>query len=814
MNKVKILIASSTEEFSADMLEIGDFVRGLNDCYLDRGLYLTLQKRSGIDNGKRDEYYKTLIDCDLAFFLFCNKTEQDMTEAQNAAMDCNRKNNKPKVITYFKADDTQPQTKAIEHLKKRLGKETDYYYNTYRHIDTLKLGLLMNIKQLDLDGVDVRLEDGKAWQGGEALLSLDHVEMVSGYVELQRLKTERAALESGFYAAKTKYAENPENIALYEAYFDAAKCRNEAIKEIHDIETRLYHMIEGMYEQTSQGRLSKRQVEGYRLMERGLFKEAQVVLDFDGIVSESRHDEVMTDTINKRAQVHVNEQLQLISVNSVLLDWCAVDMCYREATHLEEKHGLPRKATLDYLEFLRNQYRHSEATELGGKLRLYYQFLGADASNDEKSYLCNLLGIIYTDSQRMAEAEGALKDALAIRLARKDGSQAAIQKDIVIVYNNLARLYLMQNRLNEACEAQKSAFALSKKMAATDPDKYEEYLAYSCVNLGAIYNEYEEEQILEESAELHIIAREIFRRLAIVRPDPYEEYLSVCYVNLGTAYTKLKRYNEAGEQFDAALEIQQRQALINPGVYEPRVAECSIAYGDMYLKAKRYQDAQNKYEESLALHKKLSTLTPEVFEPLLALSYNSLGTLFVETERFGEAESALGTALRLYEKYEGSNIALAQSAAEVRGMLENMRELKKPHGEPSQSGGSMELLTPDEREVALLLIEGETQRDIARKLRLSASDVTQRVKSIRDKVIMSDDDPVIAAIVRKYKLSGRETDVFRCLCRNMTNTEIAAERVLSEEAVRVHIHNLIKKLPVDTRNDVSAWVAAYSLKSD
>ena len=774
------------------MLEIGDFIRRLNDCYLDRGLYFTL-----LTNGE-------IVDnCDLAFFLFYRKAEQDIAETLDAAMGCHKKNNRPKIITYFKTDDAQPPTEAIERLKERLGKETDYYYNTYSHIDTLKLGMLMNIKQLDLDGVDIRLEDGKVWQSGEALLFLDHVEMVSGYEDLQRLKTERAALESVFYAAKTKYAENPENSAFYEAYFEAAKRRNEAIKEIHDIETRLYHMIEGMYEQTSQGRLSKRQVEGYRLMERGLFKEAQVILDFGGIVSESRHDEELVDQAAKRAQVHVNEQLQLISVNSVLLDWDGVDMSYREAIRLEERYSLSRKATLDYLEFLRNQYRHSEAAELGGKLRRYYQFLGADAPNNEKSYLYNLLGIIYTDSQRMAEAEGMLKEALEIRIARKDGSQAAIQKDIAIVYNNLGRLYLMQNKFNESCEAQKSAFAIWEKMVADDPDAYEEYLAYSCVNLGAVYNEYEEEQILKESAELHITARKIFKKLAAVKPDPHEEYLSVCYVNLGIAYTKLKRYDEAGEQFDAALEIQHRQALINPGVYEPRVAECSIAYGDMYRKAKRYQDAQSKYEESIVLHKKLSALTPEVFEPLLALSYNSLGTLFVETERFGDAENAFGIALRLYEKYEENNSALAESSAGLRSMMESLRESKK------LSGGSMELLTPEEREVALLLTEGETKRDIARKLKLTADEVGQRVKSIRDKVSIGDDDSIIAAIAKKYRLSRTETDMLRCLRRHMTNAEIAAERFLSEETVRVHVHNLIKKLPVETRNDVSEWVEAF-----
>jgi len=48
--------------------------------------------------------------------------------------------------------------------------------------------------------------------------------------------------------------------------------------------------------------------------------------------------------------------------------------------------------------------------------------------------------------------------------------------------------------------------------------------------------------------------------------------------------------------------------------------------------------------------------------------------------------------------------------------------------------GALSLLTPEEREVALLLIEGDTRRDIARKLHLSASEVSHRINSIRDDV--------------------------------------------------------------------------------
>ncbi|MCL2655631.1 MAG: helix-turn-helix transcriptional regulator [Coriobacteriia bacterium] len=56
-------------------------------------------------------------------------------------------------------------------------------------------------------------------------------------------------------------------------------------------------------------------------------------------------------------------------------------------------------------------------------------------------------------------------------------------------------------------------------------------------------------------------------------------------------------------------------------------------------------------------------------------------------------------------------------------------------------------------------------------------------------------------------MTRREVDVMRCLRRSMTNSEIAAELFLSEETVKSHLHNLMKKLPVKTRQDIATWTA-------
>ena len=665
----------------------------------------------------------------------------------------------------------------------------------------------MQIKQLGLDGVDIRLDDGKAWQGSTALLSLENVEAVSGYENLQNLKQKRAELESRYYAAKTRHAEYPDDAEAYEALFEASKQRGEALQEIHDIEEQLYNMMEGMYEQTSRGKLTTRQAEGYRLIERGLLNEARAVLDYDAIISESRHTEELAEQTAKRAQDSVNELMQLKDVNATLLDLDGVDACYKEAVRLEEKYNLPRRAVIslnpietDYLSFLIYQYRHDEAAELGERLRAYYRNPENRDRLENMSYVLNLLGVIYYETHRMAESEEALNAALEIRRARTEGDPNAIAKDIAIVYNNLGNMLNASRRFDEAIRAHQSALEIRKRLADCDPDKYEEYLGYTYVNLGSVYNNIGEEKA-NEATDVYVAAKDIFARLSVKKPDPYEEFLSVCYCNLGVSYTRLERFTEAEKLFNSALGIQQKRADINPGIYEPRVVNSYIDLGLLYITTKRHSDAEECYSSAIKLLKRLAARTPEAFEPDLAKCYFNMSEVYTATERYFEAETALNEAIRLFDKYSLSNPACAERAVGARKALDSLKEAQR------LTSGAFSGLSQEEKKIAVLLADGLTRREIIRKLSISATDYDQHEKAIREKLeLMGEADPVVATAVSEYKLTKRETEILRCLRRGMSNDEIAAELYLSEETVRKHMNNLMRKLPPEKRKNITEWV--------
>jgi DNA-binding NarL/FixJ family response regulator len=136
----------------------------------------------------------------------------------------------------------------------------------------------------------------------------------------------------------------------------------------------------------------------------------------------------------------------------------------------------------------------------------------------------------------------------------------------------------------------------------------------------------------------------------------------------------------------------------------------------------------------------------------------------------------------------------------------NPAPLPAPREPPPAPAGD-ERFSAFERRIAALLIDGLSQSEIARRLHRPAGEVRETLRALRDKVDGNDPDVrAAAALSERYKLTRRETDMLRGLRRGLTNAEIAAELQLSEETIRIHVRNLIKKLPVENRQSVAAWV--------
>ncbi len=158
--------------------------------------------------------------------------------------------------------------------------------------------------------------------------------------------------------------------------------------------------------------------------------------------------------------------------------------------------------------------------------------------------------------------------------------------------------------------------------------------------------------------------------------------------------------------------------------------------------------------------------------------------------------------------------AITESNLQLEFLTDEEREILTRHLDQKENLEKISL-SPIEKEIAALLCEHFTQRDICRKLRLTASEVNNHLISIRGKVAkpqVDANEALINAIVKDFHLTKRETEMLAALCNNETNPEIAASLFLSESTIKFHVSNLLKKIPVNKRVEVADWVKNYNSK--
>ena len=167
-----------------------------------------------------------------------------------------------------------------------------------------------------------------------------------------------------------------------------------------------------------------------------------------------------------------------------------------------------------------------------------------------------------------------------------------------------------------------------------------------------------------------------------------------------------------------------------------------------------------------------------------------------------------------FQRYKDKTLAAALYALTHSGHGDDVLQPDETPSEHSAAIMREAGFTPEEEQIAMLIMDGATPHEAARKLHLPSGEVQTHIKAIRDKMFRKDDlDPVIAVIVHQYNLTRRETDMLKCLSRHMSNSEIAAEMFLSEDTVKGHVKNLMKKIPVKSRQNITAWVKDFEVNN-
>jgi tetratricopeptide (TPR) repeat protein len=287
---------------------------------------------------------------------------------------------------------------------------------------------------------------------------------------------------------------------------------------------------------------------------------------------------------------------------------------------------------------------------------VYEGLLRVHKEPTDRAMTLNNLAILYSDTQRMQEAERAYGEALAIRRKLAEANPDAYLPDVATTLNNFANLYRDTQRMQEAERAYGEALAIRRKLAEANPDAYLPYVAMTLNNLAVLYRA---TQRMQEAERAYGEALDLRRKLAEANPDAYLPDVAMTLNNLAILYRDTQRMQEAERAYGEALDLRRKLAEANPDAYLPNVATTLNNLAYLLLSDGRREEAGAHASEAMGILDPLWRANPALHGNLLA---RVLWTRALVAEARSEPE-ACGFARRGLEAAYDSE--LKQSIQEV-----------------------------------------------------------------------------------------------------------------------------------------------------
>ncbi len=699
MKNIKIFLVPSSDAVECDMDEVRDFFRQLNEMYFDSGINFSILNANEMTENELKEH---VADSDLSFFLFFEDVSDDMRSCFDIFFESFKNTDKPKIVTYFKyTESPNDMTDAVREFSQMLGNELKHYYNNYNSIDTLKLGILMQIKVMRLDASQITVsDDGMICLNGQPVADTSKIPMFEFNERLNELKSRYDELTKEWGRLRTLRMDDPNNEELYFEFSRVATERDDTKKALREFEDLLLNKLEKIAAQ--KGEMSPRQAEACRLLEMGDVDGACEILPLDELFDDISHNERLADNAIDRLETNVEElatRITALNMKGLNNDTVAeIRRIYEKIYDLCRNKHIGWSKLYDYAAFLYNQNDYANAIEVAENLRWYYSAPGRKVDEYELAELFNLLGILYHLQNRSEEAEKYCLDAIEIRerlveknadayepdlagsynnvgafysdhgqhekaekyflaaieirerLVKKNAD--AYEPDLATSYNNAGVFYDDQNQSDKAEKYYLAAIEIEKRLVEKNADAYEPDLADSYNNVGAFYAVHGQPQKAEK---YYLAAIEIRERLVEKNADAYEPYLATSYNNAGIFYKDQGQPDKAEKYYLAAIEIRERLVEKNADAYEPDLADSYGAAGVFYHEQGQSDKAEKYYLDAIEIYKRLVEKNADAYEPYLAMSYNNAGVFYYEQGRLEKSEKYILAAIEIRERLVKKN---------------------------------------------------------------------------------------------------------------------------------------------------------------
>lgn len=456
MEYINLFIASSIVEFKEERLELGDFIRNLNDVYTPKGVYLRLficedSSNAIAEKRKQEEYNQQIRKCQYFYVLVGNHMGALTEEEFDVALASFQETGTPRIYTYF-VKDVEVSATVLKFML-RLKHNIKHYYTFFSHIDSIKLNILLEMtRDMTLEG-SISFFDGQAFVEGKAVLSLESIPVYSRNEQLKELRKHLKELNKEYQDAVAACHGNSLELNLTKKRLELDYQRVALLKQLQDLEEDILSLCSTIAHIGQDDRPATwRELMAAELVTSGDSDGALKLLRDTSRDSELEMAKKMTDEGRNRLLGYVAEnhlRIQTLKAQGLTTENVAeIRDCYEECVNLDLQYALGLAIISDYCEFLEKQHQYHDGIEQAKRYLNQARKLPEETVTD----LMLILGCLYETCNDYSAAESVYKKITKhIAFAELDTpSLEQVCTAFYGVYGHLARLYVRMEKSRQA----------------------------------------------------------------------------------------------------------------------------------------------------------------------------------------------------------------------------------------------------------------------------------------------------------------------------------------------------------------------------
>ena len=632
MTKIHIFLGSSLDELHLDSDTIGNYVRKLNDIYMDRDIWIQLDRGDELE-----KYNEEIGQSDIFLVLFYNQAGQDTIEQFHKALEQFQNTGAPAILTFFRQGEGYDPKQSVLEFMGELDEQLGHYFKRYTHIDSVKLTLLLQMKLMKLD-VPIEVEESVITVAGKQVLTLENIPMWAENIDFQSLKKQYQACERAYLDAKAATTDPITD----PVFLRASEQWHEAKKALRELEQELFSIALKIEEKNNNSTLTERQRKAYELMEQGDAEGANNILDLREILDDvedtetwkQQEHEKVDQRANKKLEQNVQEMLQKIEILKTQVQnpsrFDQIKDIFEKAVGIEERNHLKKIAMRKYVVYLHDQNDYNNAIQLAKR---YLEDVERSGDKSDIADAANMLGILHKDTDRMDLAEREYLRAKDIYECLVIEDPKKFLPNLAIICNNLGVVYMWDDKEEEAIRLFEN---IKERLIPYVSEQDSIYKLRLNPIFRNIIKYYVSIDMLEEAEKQHRYALEIFGE----RPSGFQ-YIRGNYIDVEHIYIDLrwieklrKEKGLRGRYFPSVSDLLNGQFGMWNVVYFPqeeldpirqsitcqntnsldlsfneilyRLADSQYTLGKIYYAQKKYHKASEVYEKALEIYEYLS----------------------------------------------------------------------------------------------------------------------------------------------------------------------------------------------------------------